>query len=299
MSNQPLGNLSDLLGIEKVEQEATQSAEASTSEDATSEDTSAKTEDKDILDLLSEDDEGDEPEESTEEGQETTGAQKRIQQLVTQRNSEKEARQDAEAQLESYSDLGEFLTETYGEQESFEALRQDVAFLRAMVSLSNKDENVRNTVQMVRDFRDGKLAVKEQRGNMTTAHSDNNRGSETAIAKEMWSDRIDAVLSDNRIPSEVRNLVARQAKSDFDPGRISKAHAEEAVVEILKESGWKPKAADKTAKAKPPTVGSKRTATTNSTTHKADGVPKSGTPTNAREYHELLERQFQEQLNKS
>jgi len=299
MSNQETGNLgslADLLGSEEAEVD-TQSSETA-SEDASKETATTETKD-DILDLLAKDDESEESEESPEEGKEDkkeSGAQKRIQQLVSQRNDEREARQAAESELESFGLLNDYLTEVYGDSNSFEALRADVGFLRAMVALSNNREDVQQVVTLVKNYQNGKLPEVSREGNRMSTQSDTK--ADTTIAKEVWSDRIDAVLAHPGIPSELRTLATRIAHQQFDPSKISKVHAAEVVVEILKESGWTPKRSE-TSKTKPPTVASKRAGTTkDSTTTKAEGSSKSEGPKSAREFSALLEEQFNAALLK-
>lgn len=293
-SNQ--GGLADLLSDETAEETETQSStDSSTEEDASS--TADKSED--LLDLLAEEDETEG--EEAEEGQEGSRAQKRIQQLVTQRNEERDLRQSAEEQLTQYTDLTNFLDEVYGEGDNLDAFRTDVGFLKSMLTIANTpgpaQEAVRNLIKTVQDVRDGKLSVNELKkgNNMSTQSSDTPSKGDSAIAREMWADRIDAVLAHPSIPAEVRTLANRLAMQEFDPARVSKTHAQEVVVSILKESGWTPKRSE--TKSKPPTAPAKR-ATTNTSTRKADGNSKSEGPKTAREFSALLEEQFNAALLK-
>lgn len=240
-----------------------------TSEQATGESTEATASDKgeqatgdedEILDALSKD----ESEDEDWDGKSPLNEHPRFKKLITQRNEERDARKESEARLSELEKSTELFQEHYSAFENPEQqFRLDTQFIKAMDTLYSKEiEVVQKAAVIVNEFiKTGKVIegqAVEGKPRMSESKSD---AANNNVARELWSDRVDALLEATAIKQEFKTVIRKHAVGAFDGKTLSKAQAKEVIGEYIKENGWsadiltgkqaKPASNGKPAAAKP------------------------------------------------
>lgn len=225
-------------GEETAAQDTSEQATEASTEGTASESNEQQTGDEDeILDALSKEES---EEESEWDGKSPLNEHPRFKKLITQRNEEKVARKEAEARLSELETSTELYTEVYGGFENPEQqFRLDTAFIKAMDTLYTKDVDiVKQAAVIVNEFiKTGKVldghAPKEPRMSKSESSPADN-----AVARELYNDRVDALLGATAIKPEFATVIRRHALESFDGRNLSKAAIKEVVGEFIKENGW-------------------------------------------------------------
>jgi len=242
--------------VEETEGTSKDATEQATERTETTE--AEETEEENILDALTKD----EPEEEDSKDGQQSVPYKRFQKLISQRNELREAKKEAEGKLAELETATELFSEHYGQFEDPEGqFRLDSQFIKAMDTLYSKDnETIKQAAVIVQEFiKTGKIAGEKESAMPKATRNE----TDSAVARELWTDRIDSVLDGSPIKPELKTVIRKHAVREFDGKSLTKTRAKEVITEYIKDNEWSAefmtgKASKPATTAKPATASSAR-----------------------------------------